>query len=62
MTGGDGETVLAHVALQKIEHALLCNLFALVKLLQCLFDLLILNFALTLFLVVKVQAPALHLL
>lgn len=60
--GGGGGSVLAHVALQEVEHALLCNLFALVKLLQCLFDLVVLNLALTLLLVVKVQAAALHLL
>lgn len=52
----------SYVALQDVEHALLCNLFALVKLLQCLFDLVVLNLALTLLLVVEVQAAALHLL
>lgn len=51
-----------YITLQKVEHALLCNLFALVKLLQCLFDLLVLNLALTLLLVVEVQAAAFHLL
>lgn len=51
-----------HIALQQIKHALLCDLFALVKLLQSLFDFVVLHFPLTLFLVVKVQASALHLL
>lgn len=61
-TGGLNEQVFPHVALQQVEHALLCDLFALVKLLQRLFDLLVLNFSLTLLLVVEVQATTLHLL
>lgn len=52
----------SHVALEQVEHALLCDLFALVELLQRLFDLLVLDFALTFFLVVEVQTAALHLL
>lgn len=51
-----------HVALQQVEHALLCDLFALVELLQRLFDLLLLDLPMTLLLVVEVQAAALHLL
>lgn len=52
----------SYVALQQVEHALLRNLFALVELLQCLFDLLVLNLALAFLLVVEVQTAALHLL
>lgn len=55
-------SVGSYIALQQVEHALLCNLFALVELLQRLFDLIVLDLPLALLLVVKVQAAALHLL
>jgi len=51
-----------YVALQKVKHALLCDLFALVELLQRLFDFIVLDFTLSLLLVVEVQTAALHLL
>ena len=51
-----------HVTLQQVKHALLCDLFALVKLFQRLFDFIVLDFALTLLLVVEVQTAAFHLL
>lgn len=52
----------SYVTLQQVEHALLCDLFALVELLQRLLDLVVLDLPLPLLLVVEVQTAALHLL
>lgn len=51
-----------HVCFQQIVHGALCHIFGLVELLQSLSDLLILDFTLTLLLVIIVQASALQLL
>lgn len=51
-----------HVRLQQVVHGALSQIFRLVKLLQSLSDLLVLDFTLTLLLVIVVQASALQLL
>lgn len=56
------ETDNPYITLEQIKHALLGNLFGVVKLLQRLLDLVVGDFALALLLVVEVQTSALELL
>lgn len=53
---------VTHVRFQQVVHGALSQFFRLVELLQSLSDLLILDFTLTLLLVIVVQASALQLL
>lgn len=57
-----GSLRVTHVRLQQVVHGALSQLFRLVELLQSLSDLLVMNFTLTLLLVIVVQASALQLL
>lgn len=52
----------AYVTFQQVEHALLSDIFGVVKLLQRLFELVLCHLPLTLLLVVKVQTATLQLL